>query len=54
MADKTYFERKSEGTINEEFQLEGKRYKYPSRRKQVLEPALEELERVKLSTGCYI
>jgi len=51
MADKTHYERNTYGLIREELQLEGKRYSFPSRRKQVLEPVLKELEGAKLSTG---
>ncbi len=51
MADKDRYERTTEGLLREDLQLEGGRYRYPSRRKQVLEPALRELEGVELSTG---
>jgi hypothetical protein len=51
MADKTRYERKSANLIIEDLQLDGERYAYPSRRKQVLEPALAELKGVELSTG---
>lgn len=48
MADKDYYERKTQGLFND---LELSEYKYPSKRKQLLEPALEELEGVELTTG---
>lgn len=51
MADKTRYERKTANLIAEDLGLEGERYVYPSRRKQVLEPALAELRGVELSTG---
>ncbi|MGQ9734815.1 MAG: RepB family plasmid replication initiator protein [Candidatus Bipolaricaulia bacterium] len=51
MADKTRYERRTASLIAEDLQLEGERYAYPSRRRQVLEPALAELKGVELSTG---
>jgi len=54
MADKTRYERNSASLIAEDLQLEGERYSYPSRRKQVLEPALAELRGVRLSTGILV
>jgi len=51
MADKDRYERTTAGLLLEDLQLEGNRYRYPSRRVQVLEPALQELEGVELSTG---
>jgi hypothetical protein len=54
MADKDRYERTTAGLLLEDLQLEGSRYRYPSRRKQVLEPALAELEGVELSTGQLI
>ena len=51
MADKTRYERNAASLLMEDLHLEGNRYGYPSRRKQVLEPALAELQGVELSTG---
>jgi len=48
MADKTHYERKTKGLFED---LELSKYKYPSKRKQLLEPALKELEGVELTTG---
>ena len=50
MAGRTHYERRSQQLIEEDLNLSGN-YRYPSYRKRVLEPALEELEGVKLSTG---
>lgn len=48
MADKNYYERTTEGLFND---LDLSEYKYPSKRKQLLTPALKELEGSELSTG---
>jgi hypothetical protein len=48
MADKNYYERTIEGLFSD---LDLGKYKYPSQRKRLLEPALEELEGVELTTG---
>lgn len=48
MADKNYFERRTQALFSD---LELSEYKYPSKRKQLLSPVLEELEGAELSTG---
>jgi len=48
MADKNLYERRSRELFSD---LELGEYKYPSKRKQLLEPVLEELEGAELSTG---
>lgn len=48
MADKTHFERRTQELFSD---LELSEYKYPSKRKQLLTPALKELEGSELSTG---
>jgi len=48
MADKNHFERRSQELFSD---LELSEYKYPSKRKQLLSPALKELEGAELSTG---
>jgi len=53
MADKYKYERRTEGLF-EDLGLKGKRYVYPSVRKQVLEPALKEMEGKLLSTGVLV
>lgn len=51
MADKGHYERTAAGLLSDDLQLVGGRYRYPSRRAQVLAPAFEELEGIELSTG---
>ena len=53
MADKYRYERRTEGLFDD-LGLKGKRYVYPSVRKQVLQPALNEMEGKPLSTGVLI
>jgi len=48
MADKNYYERKTQPLFND---LDLSEYIYPSKRKQLLEPVLEELEGIELTTG---
>lgn len=48
MADKNYYKRTTEGLFSD---LDLSEYKYPSKRKQLLSPALKELEGSELSTG---
>lgn len=48
MADKNYYERKTQPLFND---LDLSEYVYPSKRKQLLEPVLEELEGIELTTG---
>jgi len=50
MADKTHYERLTEGLFNDLY-LEGDKYRYPSARKQNLEKAIKELEGISISTG---
>jgi hypothetical protein len=50
MADKTYFERRSQGLFND-LGLTGKTYRNPSDRKRKIEKAIKELQGVELSTG---
>ncbi|MFB6273895.1 MAG: hypothetical protein ABEL51_13475 [Salinibacter sp.] len=51
MADKGHYERTAAGLLTDDLQLVGSRYRYPSRRAQVLAPAFDELEGLELSTG---
>lgn len=53
IANKTRYERRTK-ELFEDLNLEGKRYIYPSVRKQLLDPALKELQGVFLSTGILI
>ncbi|MBU2437116.1 MAG: replication initiator protein A [Candidatus Omnitrophica bacterium] len=48
MADKNHFERRTQELFSD---LELSEYRYPSKRKQLLAPALKELEGAELSTG---
>jgi len=50
LADKDRYERKT-GELFEDLAIAGVKYRYPSARKQNLEPALRELQGVRLSTG---
>jgi len=50
MADKTHYERRTHGLFSD-LGLKGKRYVYPSIRRQILQPVVEELKGVPLSTG---
>lgn len=48
MANKNFYERRTQELFND---LELGEYKYSSKRKQLLEPALKELEGIELTTG---
>jgi len=50
LADKTELELTTR-TLFEDLKIEGKRYRYPSVRKQSLEPVMTELQGIKLSSG---
>jgi hypothetical protein len=50
MASRNHYERRTK-ELFDDLGLEGKRYIYPSVRKQMLNPALQELQGVRLSTG---